>query len=202
MQKLIHLAMRQDKFDTDRIRSELLKVSRKAYEQELTMQAERAGCTGQGRLGNNPALTELSDRAKTDAESIVNTYNYDLAAAITQIKKDAPRANRNTYVKRLASWEKKRNTWKAEQVAQWTEGVARVKAQQDFYKFNNLDGVAYLLPKEAAEEICQGWINRGRVPLREMLNNPPPYHQNCPHYVVTEPEQIEQGECDQIWLGA
>ena len=194
--------MRQDSFDIDRIRSELLKTSRRVYEQELTMQAARVGCTGQGRLGNNPTLTELSDQARADAENIVNTYNFDLAAAIVQIRKDAPRANRNTYAKRLAEWEKKRNAWKSQQIAEWTEGIARVKAQQDFYRFNNLDGVGEVVPETAVCPVCQGWIKRGRIPLREILNNPPPYHIGCPHYIKTEAEKIPTGECDQIWLGA
>ena len=46
VQKLVHLAMRRDAVDEDGIRADLLKVRRRAYESELTIQARRVGCEG------------------------------------------------------------------------------------------------------------------------------------------------------------
>lgn len=200
--RLVHLAMRLDNFDEDRIRSDLLSSRRRAYENELTIQARRVGCSSRsGRLGNNESLTALNEDSKADAVSIVNTYNFDLAVAILNIKTETPTANRNTYVRRLGDWEEKRNAWKSEQIALNTEGTARAKAQADFYQFNAIDGVAELKPGQAAEPICQGWINRGEVPLREALNNPPPYHPNCPHVWRIKPERVAAGECAELWMG-
>lgn len=202
VQKLVHLAMRMDSVDIDRTRTGLLKAMRRAYEDELTIQARRAGCDNRaGRLNNNDALTALNDAAGGDAESIVNTYNFDLAGAIVNIASETPSANRNTYVKRLMDWEDKRNTWKAGQIAGYTEGAARSMAQQDFFRFNNIGGTAELMPTEAVCPICQGWVNRGEVSLREAENNPPPYHANCPHLWETFPEQVPDDECADLWMG-
>lgn len=202
VQKLVHLAMRMDSVDIDRTRTGLLKAMRRAYEDELSIQARRAGCGNRtGRLDNNDSLTALSNAASGDAESIINTYNFDLSGAIINIAAETPNANRNTYVKRLGDWEEKRNAWKSEQIAGYTEGMARSIAQQDFFRFNNIGGTAELMPDQAVCPICQGWINRGEVSLREAENNPPPYHNGCPHLWETYPEQVPDGECVDLWMG-
>ena len=180
VQKLIHLSMRQDPYDVDRIRGELLRQRRRYYEAELTDQARRVGCPGQvGRLGNGAILSELNEMGKQDATSIVNTYNADLASAISYIRAEVPTANRYVYAKRLGVWEQSRASWKDAQIAQYTKGSARAKAQQDFRYNNNTFGMAVLEPTRAVCPICQGWINRGAVDLRIAHNSPPPYHPNC-----------------------
>ncbi|MCX7937951.1 MAG: hypothetical protein N2545_00745 [Thermoflexales bacterium] len=146
-------------------------------------------------------MSELNDMCREDAASIVNTYNYDLAAAIKAIGDQTPRANRNTYVKRLMDWDAKRSAWKLPQIALYTENSARAKAQQDFYRFNAVFGVAMLLPKQAQCPVCQGWIKRGEVSLREAEAHPPPYHVNCPHYWHTKPERVPRHECPMLWMG-
>lgn len=200
--KLIHLAMRKDKQDAEKVRAELVKARRRAYEDELTIQAGRVGCAGQqGRLTKGPALNQLNEMSKTDAESIVNTYNYDLAMAIEAIKAETPSANRSLYVKRLTDWEESRNFWKIPQIAMYTENTARSQAQADFYRMNKLDGVATLEPKTAKEEICAGWIRRGEVPLKEALKNPGPFHPFCPHLWVINSERVPRQECPNLWMG-
>lgn len=202
VQKMVHLAMRQDSVDEERIRTELVKVRRRAYEDELTNQAARVGCKKKtGRLGNNDQLTALNDASKEDAASITNTFNFDLAAAIINISTENPKANRQTYAKRLKEWEDKRAEWKAGQIAMFTEGSARSLAQQEFADRNDVEGYAELEPQTAAEEICQGWINRGQVPMKEAMKNPPPYHGNCPHRFRTYPEQASKEACDDLWMG-
>ena len=201
VQKLVHLAMRQDSVDEERIRTELLKVRRRAYEDEITNQAARVGCKKTGLLGNNDSLTALNDASKEDAAGIVNTFNFDLAASVINISTENPKANRKTFVKRLGEWEEKRTEWKSNQIAMFTEGSARSMAQSDFMDRNDIDGYAELQPETAAEEICQGWINRGQVPMKEALNNPPPYHGNCPHRFRTYPNQATKQECEDLWIG-
>jgi len=202
VQKLVHLAMRQDDYDVDRIRIELLQVRRRAYEDELTLQARRVGCPGRsGRLENGPILSELNAMCAEEAAGIVNTYNYDLAGAVLNIFSEVPTANRYVYAKRLQAWEEKRSAWKGPQIAEYTEGSARSKAQQDFYTLNNIGGVAELLPKAAVCPVCIGWVERGEVPMREAQNNPGPWHPNCPHLWSTNPEKAPKEECPLLWMG-
>jgi len=200
--KLVHLAMRQDTYDEDRIRGELLRERRRYYEAELTAQAQRIGCRGQvGRLSSGAVLSELNDISQRDATSIVNTYNVDLAAAIRYIRAEVPTANRYVYAKRLGEWEQKRAGWKNDQIAQYTENSARAKAQQDFYQNNTSFGSAELLPRRAVCPVCVGWVSRGVVPLNVSINNPPPYHPNCPHGWSITYERITPDQCQYLWMG-
>jgi len=199
--KLVHLAMRFDSYDEDRIKSELTKSRRRAYERELTNQARRAGCSSRsGRVSVGPELSELNRMSGEDAKSIVTTYNKDLAAAIRNIRAETPTANRNVYVKRLMVWEDKRSKWKASQIAQNTEATARRNAQRDFVKWNNMQGKAILRPTTAVCPVCRGWIRRGLVPLDVAQNKPPPYHINCPHYWENRYEKFD-GQCSDMWMG-
>jgi hypothetical protein len=202
VQKLVHLAHRQDSVDVEQRRIELLQAARHAYENELTIQAARVGCPGRvGRLANGPLLSELNDACAAWAESIANTYNYDLAVAIQNIAAETPMANRNTYAKRLRDWHEQRSGWKNPQIAQYTDGAARAQAQADFYRFNPNLGTATLEPTEAVCPVCQGWIERGEVSLRVALNHPPPYHPGCPHGWRTEPDRVPRDECPLLWMG-
>lgn len=202
VQKLVHLSMRQTADDIERIRGELLRTRRQAYEDELTIQAGRVGCPGRrGRLTTGPSLTELNNQSKEDAQSITNTYNYDLAFAAQHIASEVPTANRYTYAKRLGDWEAKRANWKKAQIAQYTTGTARALALSDFQRYNDVQGYATLEPKEAVCPVCIGWVKRGQVPLQEATNNPPPYHVNCPHNWLTKPGKVPKGECPNLWMG-
>lgn len=202
-QKLVHLAMRLDDPAAEGIRAELLKARRRAFEEELSIEARRVGCPNrQGRLDNSSILSELNEASPEDAASIVNTYNYDLAMAILAVSAETPTANRQTYAKRLSRWEAKRNQWKVEQIATWTEGTARSLAQKYFYQYNLVEGVAELIPKGSAEPVCAGWIGRGEVPLAEAMASPPPYHSGCPHRWRTIPEKVAKRECAELWLGS
>lgn len=179
VQRLVHLAMRRTLDDEERVRAELLRQRRAFYEDELTDQAARVGCPGRrGRLGEGPILSELNEASRDDAASIVNTYNYDLAAAIRQVHAETPTANRWVYAKRLGAWESKRADWKDPQIAQYTEMSARSLAQQHFHRFNATIGFAELMPKTAVCPVCKGWVARGEVPLRVAQEHPPPYHTN------------------------
>ena len=202
VQKLVHLAMRLSDDEIDRIRGELLREGRASYENELTMQARRVGCRNRtGRLTTGPALSELNRLYEEHARSIVNTYNYDLAGAIVAIGAELPTANRNTYAARLRGWEGRRNAWKLPQIAQMTDGYARAMAQSDFHINNGIIGYAILQPIKAVCPVCMGWVARGEVPMREALNNPPPYHGFCPHLWRTYPDKASAGQCADLWMG-
>lgn len=203
VQKLVHLAMRQDVIDEDAIRSELVKARRREYETTLTELAQKAGCNRTALVSEGETLSEFNELSKQDATSIVNTYNYDLGVAIIAISTETPTANRNTYAKRLRTWDNNRATWKNNQIAVNTNLTARSMAQRDFAQFNTVtEGEAFLAgPDPAAEPICQGWINRGKVPTRIAIENPSPFHINCPHVWEMIPVKLGKGECDELWMG-
>ena len=175
---------------------------RTAYEEELTIQAARVGCASRrGQLRNGPLLTALNDKAKEDASSIVNTYNYDLALFIMNVGREAPSANRFTYAKRYRDWSASRSSWKNQQVNLMSMTWARTKAQQDFMDQNGRMGTARLWPRDAVCPICQGWIARGTVPTNVALNNPPPYHVACPHVWSISSGTIPRDQCPDLWMG-
>lgn len=200
--RLVHLAARMDSVDEDRIAAELTKVRRRAYEREVTIQLGRAGCAGRhGSLTAGLTLTEFAEQARTDAQSIVNTYNWELAREIRKIASLVPPANRFTYAKRIGEWDAVRAEAKAAQIAGWTEGTARSRAQKDFVFNNGLGGTARLEPRIAVCQICAGWLKRGKIPLAEILSNPPPYHPNCVHGLVTRYDRVRPEECAMLWAG-
>ena len=200
--KLVHLASRMDSIDQDEWRTTFLRQRRAAYEDELNIQAQRVGCNRRARLSNGPILSALNADCETDAESVVNTFNYYLAAAIIRIHDEVPTANRNVYAARLAAWTPQYWGWKQPQIDQMTDGTARAKAQQDFYQYNGSGfGTARLLPTTAVCPVCQGWIARGVVPLRVAQSNPPPYHPGCPHYWSTRPDKVAREDCPNLWMG-
>lgn len=202
--RLVHLAMRQTLDNEEAIRAELLKIKKRSYEEELSDLAEASGCSNRRAiLGNNESLSELNTQSKAGAESITNTYNYDLALAIIAIRSLDPRANRHRYASKLKTWENNRSTWKDKQIAMDTVLSSKSLAQADFFRFNpELEGTAVLEgPDPAAEPICQGWLNRGEVPGRVATNNPSPFHLNCPHYWRHNPGKVPEGGCPDIWLG-
>ena len=203
VQKLVHLAARYDSVDEERIRSDLLSMRRKAYNDELSIQARRVGCPGMtGRLSNGDVLSTLNDVSKTDAASIANTYNYFLALEIVRARQRNIYGNRYYYAKAIREWQPTYWAYKDPQIAETTDGTARAMAQQDFYKFNGSAlGTAKLEPRTAVCPVCAGWIARGVVPLRVAMNNPPPYHPNCPHAWDIRPNKVTKDDCPLLWMG-
>ena len=201
--KLVHLSMRQDSADTENIRSSLVKARRREYESELNSLAKSAGCSRSAMVSEGETLNEINDLSKQQADSMVNTYNYDLGIALIAIRTETPTANRHTYARRLAEWDKNRAVWKNAQVATDTVLNSKSLAQRDFMRFNtNVESTATLAgPNPAAEPICQGWLDRGKVPAQTAINNPSPFHANCPHPWEFTPKKLDKGECDSLWMG-
>ncbi len=197
--KMLHLAARLTDDDQQIFRKKLLDIRRREYEQALTGYRKQVGCEGQALLENGPELSKLNEMSQVDATSIINTYNYDLGKAIETIKRDVPTANRHVYAFRLKAWEEERSTWKNPQIALFTQMSARQMAMKNFTENNRVAGGAVLVPSTAAEEICQGWLNRGLVPLKTALDNPSPYHVGCIHY--WQPQFGDIGDCLDLWSG-
>jgi len=201
--RLVHLAARYDAFDVEGIRGDLLRNMRAAYNDELNIQARRVGCDRTGGVREGSILSKLNDRARWHAASIVNTYNYDLAIAIQHIRQETPTANRYTYVARLSVWDANRAGWKDDQITLMIEGDARIMAQQDFTAMNGLldSGMARLEPRTAVCPICQGWIDRGDVPIRVAMEHPAKWHVGCPHLWTFFYNKLPPDQCRDLWMG-
>lgn len=201
--RLVHLSARYDQQKNASIQATLENVQRTAFEDEISIQLRRLGCADdKGVLKDGLELNRISAETALDAVSITNTYNFDLSKQVSKIRRDAPRANRHVYAFRLRAWDVQRAVWKSKQVAEWATGEARRRALKSFVQKNNLEGYAMLEPRTAKEEICQGWIKRGEVPIEVAVNNAPPYHVGCPHSWRTFPAISGASRpCEELWKG-
>lgn len=200
--RLVHLSARYDQQKEESVQRTLATVQQTAFEDEISIQLRRLGCADdKGVLKDGLEINRISAGTALDAASITNTYNFDLSKQIAKIRRDAPRANRHVYAFRLRAWDVQRAVWKSTQIADWATGEARRRALKKFVQKNNLGGFATLVPRTAAEEICQGWINRGKVPLEVAVNNAPPYHMGCPHNWQTFPAISKIRPCEELWKG-
>lgn len=179
--QIAHGAAMADDTSEQVTRGELTAERARNYEKELKRQARRVGCDQyRGQLSIGPEWVELDQRSVDDARSITNTYNRDLARKITQTRQETPRANRNTYAKRIRDWSKERDAWKDKDIRTQTANSARAQAQRDFYQKNGItEGHAVLRPRTAVCKICLGWIARGEVPVNVATSDAPPYHNFC-----------------------
>lgn len=199
---LVHLAMRMDQVDIDAIAAEIFREKREAYEDELTNQAAKVGCTGRKGVMDEKTMKEAHDQSLEEAAGIVNTYNRDLALAINAIHDMFPKANRTTYAKYLGEWHKERAAWKDIQISLHNRKEWQARAALDFTRFNNIQGYAVLVPRNRAScDICKALIRRGKIPLRDaqrLMEEWPP-HLNCIHSWDVKP--LGDVRCDELWVG-
>lgn len=201
---LVHLAFRLDTIDEEQLRLQILRERRRIYEQTLTGLARQMGCDASvGRVPEGPLLSELNTLSAQEAESIVRTYNTDLARAIAQIYAETPTANRNTYARRLEAWDAARAEWKSAQIGMHIRGSATAQAQQAFLQNNGLyEPRARLLPPVGVCPVCQALIDMGLVDRATAEANPTPLHPNCPHvWVYEDLPKLGPGDCDLLWMG-
>lgn len=209
VQRLVHLAMRMDVQHEAGLQEALMANNKSSFEATLTEMSKTAGCTDRkGFLTDEDVLNQLNDSSVQVAKSVTNTYNFDLATAIIGIRVTTPRANRFTYAKRLKDWDNARSEWKTRQISLDNTLKARSLAQEEFMKRNpDLQGFAVLEgPDPAQESICQGFLNRGRVPIQVARENPSPFHLGCPHtwrFIFTKLGRKAQKDarCEDMWLG-
>lgn len=203
IQKVVHLLHRmQDDVHGAAIQSELFKQKRLAYTDELTSQAAAIGCVGRKGVASPAILSEMLEEAKTEASGIINTYNYDLALAIRNIKATAPKANRYTYAKRLGEWEDNRNEWKSKQIMLWNTVKWQDRAVADFLVNNpQLRGTARVEPQNTAVcDVCREWVGKGNVPIEQTKQTTWPAHLNCPHRWVIN-YKTGKVDCATLWVG-
>lgn len=200
--RLVHLAFRYDTVMQKEISDQLFKSMRQQYEGELTRLAAGSGCNRVGLLGPGVELTRIRQVANEHAESIVNTFNSDIAREISRIRADTPTANRNTYASRLLNWETQRAQWKDPQIAMMSYQFAAQAAKEDFFSNNLVDAMVIARPRTAAEPECQRLVNLGEQPIEIIYRHPFPLHLNCPHeWVKIRMQQLDQFDCNDLWLG-
>ena len=203
VQRLVFFAAQRGPIKEDLQRVTLLDMRRKSYESELSIQAQHVGCPGRvGRLTNVGITEQLNDDSARDAASITNTYNYFLAAEILRAGEANPRGGALYYARAIRDWQPTYWAYKDEQINVTTKQSARSVAMENFYSRNGgAMGTAKLEPRTAVCPVCQGWIDRGTVPLRVALSHPPPYHPGCPHVWNTKPDHIAKEDCPNLWMG-
>lgn len=183
-----------------------------AFEEEVDTLLGLTGCRKEsGSLTNVPIRDRLLSESVSDAGSIVNTHSVHLVGAILRISKENKSPTWQDYVVGLTEWQRTRDTFKVKQVSTWTVNRVRHEAAQEFYGRNfallSVQGSVILRgPLPAKEPICQGWINRGVVPLMEALSIDWPPHLNCEHYFdyVSTPRLNPLARflnCRDLWVG-
>jgi len=199
--EMTRLALDVDMLDMS---ATLFASARRAFESELAILAAKVGCKAAvPRLSNSAILDAIKVECDSSAQSFVETFNDDLMYAILAIRTETPTANRNVYTYRLKVWSSKRSAWKTPQLALFIETFARSLAASEFYNRNGKPmGFAKLYPRSAKCPVCQGWINRGSVPVQIALRNPGPFHPNCPHLWDISLGKFGNDECQNLWLGS
>jgi len=203
VQYIVYSAAQEGDAQARAMSRELAEMRRLAFNDELTTLNYAAGCYARaGNVRDPTLLRRLQVESDEDAAGIVNTFNYDLAAAILRIGQEYPQANRAVYAARLREWRNTRETWKAGQIVRHTELTARAAAQSEFRRRNEgLLKKARLQPASAKCPVCIGWIKRGDVPAYVAVRYPPPYHTNCPHFFEFTSAKLKPGECATLWNG-
>lgn len=203
-QKQVYAKYRHTKKTTEQVAQLLFQHRVAAWETQIKELLTGVGVTDrQVSLTNQAVRSRILKASRIDAGSISNTYNYELA---TFIKNSGPE-NPNAFVN---AWRMVRANHKSEQITTWTVNTAKAEAAKEFFKKNrkylpkNI-GYARVVGPRAKEMICAGWMSRGKIPIDELLNNPPPYHLNCPHsirYMVRKiPFWTRWRVEDKLWAG-
>lgn len=205
-QKLVYRACRWGQLKIVILTQALFRIAKRAYMDELEIQARRVGCLGQkASIRWRPTMAKMLRDARRAARSIVGTFNRGLANAILVFGAANPDASFWKYLRHLKRWERARNDWKLKQIQAATESQARADAIREFYERNRLMATATMLPLTAVCPVCQGWLDRieqsGPIPIHIAIVNSPPYHLSCPHRWVTHPIQLSPAECRRLWMG-
>jgi hypothetical protein len=206
VQVWVHLSLRYG-IDDEEDRAKLLfSQSRRDYESAIREEVKGLGCMDPGRviLQEGTELKELSDRAKWAASSIANTYNYDLAQAILQVGRDAPRANRNVYYYRLSQWEQARAERKEPQINKTETAWAMNRAKEAFHKYNAILARAEVWPYPTVCPVCAEYVAANPYSSMDELYRrcELPAHVGCPHHGrPLLDRKLTREECAGLWTG-
>jgi len=176
-----------------------------AYKTEYNRLLKQAGVRLQRVLVLDRAtLDNLAARSQSEAETIAQTYDRDLARQIEAIELENPKISRDDLVKRLQSWHTARANWKGPQISLWANRDAVQQAQTDFFKVNGqaIKAKAKVFPRSYVCDDCGRLVGMGEVDIQVALANPCPRHPNCVHQWVTSGmERVGPLPQGQFWSG-
>lgn len=212
VQSLVHMAGRMGADDQERIADQIFDSARTAYRDAIQEEINKWGCAGLSAVvpEAGPELSALRARADWAAESIVGTYNYELAREIVAIGKQVPTANRHVYAYRLfymeGSWDGGYWQDKATEVAQIETMTAINAAIADFYFRNDLEPQMVMIePQVAVCDICKAMVDGNPWDSVEEVNRLFVFqpHPGCPHHldVVSGGQRLSPQQCFDLWVG-
>ncbi len=186
--------------DIDHLKRQLTERYKATWINTLADLGTKHGCNKPPGTPKGQDAKYLSEQASVDVRSIANTYARELNNFINRVFKENPRANRNTYYKRIDEWVAKRDQYKTWQIGLMTDSNARQYAQLRFYAENPQIAPKFrysAIPPVSKE--CNKRTAKGLVTLAYVRKHPTPAHINCPHTWI-EQRPVNIG-CDGLWLG-
>lgn len=219
LQQDIFAAARMGEAEIEAWGQRLFEANRLTYEVTLRETiSEAGGDPEQVEIG--PMVEEIiREEAQKSAETIVATFNVDLARAIVEIERELEVAEIeptvDEYKTRLvgrtkvgvilgAAWYAVRMAWKKSMVAITETGQALNEALNLFFRRNDLTGLeAELVPFTAACQFCQDGVDGNPWPtMQELIDAGPwPAHPNCVHYARLIVRLADALAGVEIWSG-
>jgi hypothetical protein len=186
--------------DEDALTESIYQQRAETWRSTLTEEARAAGSSKTGQGPNGRDRDELRQMSRTDAQSIRNTFNRDLASQINQMY-DAGLRSRQEFISALTEWADNRAEWKDRQIANQNRGTARTYAQERFNEENEVGEALYLFTgPPPREEECAKLFRAGLVNREFVERNPTPVHINCPHEWEVQVSRPGVAR-DRIWVG-
>jgi hypothetical protein len=187
--------------DAQTLTTSILAQRTETWRVTLTSEARAAGSSKVGIGPHGRDFSELSRMSRTDARSIVNTFNRELNNQIDRLYDANPDGDRAYYIRELTVWSDKRAAYKDRQIANQNRATTRTYAQQRFNEENKSGEALYLFAGPPPREpVCAGHFSAGLVDRTYVERNPTPIHINCPHDWEVQVTRIGV-PLERIWTG-
>jgi hypothetical protein len=130
-------------------------------------------------------IRAIERAARQSARSIVYTYNTDLLRKLLDLdpaRPDRPARNTRQLNALLRRWETERDAWKVPQIAAQEQVTTRRAIFETYIDDAELDdALVEWIPKRAAEDYCQHYVDRGPMPVRDAIKALERTHIGCVH---------------------
>lgn len=216
VQRRVFGAAREHADDEEAFSARLAEHNGDVVGKTLRNLAGHAGCSGSAVEIGEDLQAAIDEAALASAESVANTWNYDLSQEILDVGRATPTANYRTYRSRLfgdtpnsiypgmANWATAHGWPKMRQIARTETGTAINLATELFFQRNpQLDGQAEVRPAAAKCPVCMDGVAGNPYPsVRAAYRaNGWPAHPGCVHYVETIGRVMAE-DCADVWKGA
>jgi len=191
-------SMQQD--DINALADRLLQQRAVEWQRSIQQELARYGCNQSARAPVGGDALDLFRMSENDARSIAQTYNRELRNQVQRLFEANPKGNRNYYISRLEAWAKRRDAYKAQQIALNTAATTRQLAQSRFRQQNNINSKFLFVGPPPVCITCTRLKAMGLVTQDVVNQYPSPQHLNCPHeWQDARPKGID---CATAWAGA